>query len=234
MKLSDSSELRPTVPTSAEISAAPMQDLAGLPARADEDEEEDEEGDEKEEKGPKPDPGLMGKLLKSRTIMIYGEINQKLAAGVTAQLLVMSDDDEKEPIKIFINSQGGHVESGDTIFDMIRFVKAPVKIIGTGWVASAGALIFAAAKKENRLSLPNTRFMLHQPMGGVRGQASDISIEAQEILKMRHRLNQTFSEQCSQPLDRIEKDTERNFWMSAEEAKEYGLVGQIIKSAGDV
>ncbi|MEM1059926.1 MAG: ATP-dependent Clp protease proteolytic subunit [Verrucomicrobiota bacterium] len=240
MKLSDSSELLRAAQEITSLTGAlppSWQNLAGpatppQPRLEDEDEEED---DEKEDKGKdKPDPGLAAKLLKSRTIMIYGEINQKVAAAVTAQLLVMSDEDEKEPIKIFINSQGGHVESGDTIFDMIRFVKAPVKIIGTGWVASAGALIFAAAEKEHRLSLPNTRFMLHQPMGGVRGQASDISIEAQEILKMRQRLNQTFADQCSQPLERIEKDTERNFWMSANEAKDYGLVGEVIQNAKDV
>jgi len=236
MKLSDTSELlRASQALTSITGPIPphWQDLAGATSQS-APRAEDEDDDEKEEKGPKGDPGLAAKLIKARTIMIYGEINQKVAAAVTAQLLVMNDDDEKEPIKIFINSQGGHVESGDTIFDMIRFVKAPVKIIGTGWVASAGALIFAAAEKENRLSLPHTRYMLHQPMGGVRGQASDISIEAQEILKMRQRLNETFAEQCGQPLERIEKDTERNFWMSANEAKDYGLVGSVIQSAKDV
>ena len=125
-------------------------------------------------------------------------------------------------------------ESGDTIFDMIRFVKAPVMVIGTGWVASAGALIYAAAKKENRYSLPNTRFLLHQPMGGARGQAADIAIEAEEILKMRKRLNQTFADQTGQPIEKIEEDTDRNFWMSAQEAQEYGLVAQIVESIDDV
>ena len=197
MKLSHSDEL----PPASQLMAAgpdasnsmsfpsPWVALAGaspkIKAEDDEDDEEDE--DEDEEKKEKPDPGLQAKVLKSRTVMIYGEINQKMAAAVTAQLLVMSNDDPEEEIKLFFNSQGGHVESGDTIFDMIRYVAAPVKIIGTGWVASAGALIYAAAPGERRLSLPNTRFMLHQPMGGVRGQASDISIAAQEILKMRER-----------------------------------------------
>ncbi len=166
-------------------------------------------------------------LLKARTIMIFGEIDQALARTFSERILVL-DRESSEEIRVFINSEGGHVESGDTIFDMIRFVSAPVKVIGTGWVASAGALIFAAAKKENRICLPNTRFMLHQPLGGVRGQASDISIEAEEILKMRDRLNRTFAEQTGQPLERIERDTDRNFWMSAEEAKAYGLVGRII------
>ncbi len=122
------------------------------------------------------------------------------------------------------------MEAGDTIHDMLKFVKPKVKILGTGWVASAGALIYAAVPTEQRFSLQNTRFMLHQPSGGVGGQASDISIEAQEILKMRDRLNKIFSVQTGQPVDRIEKDTDRNFWMSAEEAKAYGLVGKIISS----
>ncbi len=117
---------------------------------------------------------------------------------------------------------------------MIRFVKAPVKIIGTGWVASAAALIYAAAEKENRYSLPNTRFLLHQPMGGMRGQAADIAIEAEEILKMRRRLNETFARQTGQPVEKIEEDTDRNFWMSAKEAQAYGLVAQIIDSMDDV
>ncbi|MGF1679037.1 MAG: ATP-dependent Clp protease proteolytic subunit [Candidatus Methylacidiphilales bacterium] len=167
------------------------------------------------------------KLFENRIITIYGEINQRVAREVTEKILALSLDND-EPIKIFINSQGGHVESGDTIYDMIRFVQAPVKIIGTGWVASAGALIYAAAKKENRYALPNTRFMLHQPMGGVGGQATDINIEAQEILKMRDRLNQIFSDATGRDIKKIELETDRNFWMSPEEAKKYGLVGKII------
>jgi ATP-dependent Clp protease protease subunit len=117
---------------------------------------------------------------------------------------------------------------------MMRFVQAPVKVIGTGWVASAAALIFAAAEKENRFSLPNTRFLLHQPMGGARGQAADIAIEAEEILKMRRRLNETFARQTGQPVEKVEEDTDRNFWMSAKEAQEYGLVAQIVESIDDV
>lgn len=199
------------------------------PIRFNEEEEPNKES-EKEPKGPLP---LEAKLADIRTVLIYGEINQKLAQEVTAKLLILADKSDDD-IKIFINSQGGHVEAGDTIFDMIRFVKPRVRIIGTGWVASAGALIYSAAKTENRYSLPNTRFMLHQPSGGVGGQASDISIEAQEILKMRARLNQIFHEQTGQPLERIERDTDRNFWMTATEAKSYGLVGTIINSANEL
>ncbi len=178
-------------------------------------------------------PKLAEKLFENRIITIYGEINQKVAREVTEKLLALSLE-SSEPIKIFINSQGGHVESGDTIFDMIRFVDADVKIVGTGWVASAGALIYAAAEKKNRYSLPNTRFMLHQPMGGVGGQASDISIEAEEILKMRDRLNNIFAEATGNKLDKIESDTDRNFWMGPEDAKNYGLVGNIISSIKDL
>lgn len=152
----------------------------------------------------------------------------KVAQEITRQLLVLAADSDDD-IKIIINSPGGHVESGDTIFDMIRFVKPTVKIIGTGWVASAGALIYSAAEKENRYSLPNTRFLLHQPMGGATGQASDIAIEAEEIIKMRKRLNQTFAAQTGQPLEKVEKDTDRNFWMSAKQAQDYGLVGHIVE-----
>lgn len=176
---------------------------------------------------------LHQKLLETRTILLFGEIDMKMAQRISGQLLVLSAESD-EPIKLIINSPGGHVESGDTIFDMMRFVQAPVKVIGTGWVASAAALIFAAAEKENRFSLPNTRFLLHQPMGGARGQAADIAIEAEEILKMRRRLNETFARQTGQPVEKVEEDTDRNFWMSAQEAQEYGLVAQIVESIDDV
>ncbi|NCF64668.1 MAG: ATP-dependent Clp protease proteolytic subunit [Chloroflexi bacterium] len=176
---------------------------------------------------------LHQKLLETRTILLFGEIDMKMAQRISGQLLVLSAESD-EPIKLIINSPGGHVESGDTIFDMMRFVQAPVKVIGTGWVASAAALIFAAAEKENRFSLPNTRFLLHQPMGGARGQAADIAIEAEEILKMRRRLNETFARQTGQPVEKVEEDTDRNFWMSAKEAQEYGLVAQIVESIDDV
>jgi ATP-dependent Clp protease protease subunit len=186
---------------------------------------------EKEEQ--RPAFKMSEKLLETRTITIFGEINMKLAQEVTQKLLILAADSD-EDIKIFINSPGGHVESGDTIYDMIRFVKPKVKVIGTGWVASAGALVYAAAEKECRFSLPNTRFLLHQPMGGAVGQASDIAIEAEEIIKMRKRLNEIFAKQTDQPLEKVEKDTDRNFWMSAKEAHKYGLVGTIIESIDEV
>jgi len=148
---------------------------------------------------------------------------------VTAQLLALAHVSD-DPIRVVLNSQGGHVESGDTIHDMIKFIKPEVKMIGTGWVASAGALIYVAAKKANRVCLPNTRFLLHQPMGGVGGQASDIEIETRQILQMRERLNRIFAAETGHTYDEVVKKTERNFWMTATEAVEYGLASRIVRS----
>jgi ATP-dependent Clp protease protease subunit len=172
-------------------------------------------------------------LFKSRTVLVFGEIDMRLAERVTAQLTALAAESD-EPIRVIINSPGGHVESGDTIHDMIRFCGPTVKVIGTGWVASAGAHIYLGATKENRLCLPNTRFLLHQPAGGARGQASDIEIEAQEILKMRDRVNRMIADETGQTIEKINQDTRRNFWMNAEEAKAYGLVSRIITNTADV
>lgn len=168
------------------------------------------------------------KLFRARTLIISGEINQRLAASVTAQLLALAVESNDE-ITIFLNSQGGHVESGDTIHDVVRFLTPRVRMVGTGWVASAGALIYVAVPREDRYCLPNTRFLLHQPAGGSGGTASDIEIEAREILKMKDRLNRVFARQTGQPLERIEEDTRRNFWLGAEEAVRYGIVGRIVE-----
>ncbi len=135
-----------------------------------------------------------------------------------------------ETRKLFINSQGGHVEAGDTIHDMIKFIKPRVIIIGTGWVASAGITIYLAADKEDRYSLPNTRYMIHQPLGGCQGQATDINIEAKEIVRVRKRINNIISNATGQPLEKVEKDTDRNYWLNAEEAVDYGIVNKIITS----
>jgi ATP-dependent Clp protease protease subunit len=192
----------------------------------------DDSPEEEKKKEKEPKSKIEEKFLETRTIMIFGEISQKVAREVSEKLILLSAIND-DPIKVIINSQGGHVEAGDTIFDMLRFVKPKVKILGTGWVASAGALIYASVPTEDRFSLPNTRYMLHQPSGGVGGQASDINIEAQEILKMRERLNKTFADQTGQAVEKIERDTDRNFWMSAEEAKQYGLVGKVIFGQAD-
>ena len=177
---------------------------------------------------------IRNRLFRARTLIISGEINQRLAAEVIGQLLAMQEDSADKPIRVFINSQGGHVESGDTIHDLVRFIRPRVKMVGTGWVASAGALIFIAAPLEDRFCLPNTRFLLHQPAGGAGGSAADIEIEAREILKMRERLNRLFARQTGQALERIENDTRRNFWLDAEAAKGYGLVGQIVDHVDQV
>ena len=178
---------------------------------------------------------LETRLLKQRKVLIFGAINDKVARDVTARLLTLASEG-KEPIDVYVNSPGGHVESGDTIHDMIRFVDgvAPVRIIGTGWVASAGALIFLAGRKKHRMCLPNTRFLLHQPMGGVRGPATDIDIEAREIVKMRERINRIIAHETGQPLEKVVSDTDRNYWMNAEEAIAYGLCHKVIKSVEDL
>lgn len=197
--------------------------------------DEDDDGDD--EKGRLPDMPLtagpvQNALYKSRTVLVFGEIDMRLAERVTAQLTAMAAESDK-PIRMIINSPGGHVESGDTIHDMIRFCGVPVRVIGTGWVASAGVSIFLGAKKEDRLCLPNTRFMLHQPAGGMRGQASDIQIEAEQIIKMRDRVNRMIARETGQTPERIAKDTQRNYWLNADEAVEYGLVSKIIHDAAE-
>ena len=195
---------------------------------------DEEEDDKKQSDLPEPQPSPVQKaLFKSRTVLIFGDVDMKLAERVSAQLLAHASEGDGD-IRVIINSPGGHVEAGDTIHDMIRFVGPKVKMIGTGWVASAGAHIYLGAHKENRLCLPNTRFLLHQPLGGVRGQASDISIEAEEILKMRERLNRIIARETGQTFEKVVTDTERNFWMGAEEAKAYGLVSRIVASASEV
>jgi len=181
---------------------------------------------------PTYDP-VTERLLRARTIIISGEITQRLAATVSSQLLALAAESDAD-ITIFLNSQGGHVEAGDTIHDLIRFIRPKTRMIGTGWVASAGALIYVAVSRERRFCLPNTRFLLHQPAGGAGGSASDIDIEAREILRMRDRLNRIFSRETGQPLERIEEDTHRNFWLGAEAALRYGLVGRIIEQAADL
>ena len=173
------------------------------------------------------------RLLDARTVVLSGEINQELAARVIAQLTALAAL-SPDPITIVINSQGGHVESGDTIHDYIRFIEPDVRMLGTGWVASAGALIYVAAPVEQRFCLPNTRFLLHQPSGGVRGPTSDIAIEAEQILQMRERLNRIFARETGQTVEKIEADTNRNFWLSAEEAVAYGLVGRIVEHAHEI
>jgi len=189
------------------------------------------EEDKSETKAPEPPPftAISQALFKSRTVLIFGEVDMKMAERVTANLLALAAEDPNKDIKIVVHSPGGHVESGDTIHDMIKSLRPKVKTIGTGWVASAGTHIFLAADKAHRFCLPNTRFMVHQPLGGIRGTASDIVIEAEEIMKAQERINRTIAEETGQPLSKVTEDTDRNYWMSAEEAKAYGLVTRIIE-----
>ncbi len=172
-------------------------------------------------------------LFKSRSIFIYGGITMELAQKVCTQLVALAAASD-EDIRIYVNSPGGHVESGDSIHDMIKFIKPKVWIIGTGWVASAGALIYVSVPKERRICLPNTRFLLHQPSGGTRGMASDIEIQAREIIKMNQRLIKIFSKATGQTEEKIAKDIDRDYWLSAEDAVTYGLVSKIIENQSEI
>ena len=192
--------------------------------------------DDEEEKGESSSASasaMMMKFLDARTVLIFGGIDQKLAERVATQLLYL-DHINHDPIKLIINSPGGHVESGDTIHDLIQFIASPVAVIGTGWVASAGTHIFLGAPKERRFCLPNTRFLIHQPSGGAGGKASDIAIQAQEIIKMRERLGRIIAERTGQSLERVMKDIDRDYWMSIDEAKDYGILGTVATSMKDI
>lgn len=181
----------------------------------------------------RPTPTVDKHLFSARQVLIVGQITMDLAKSVCQRLLALSQASD-DPITVMVSSPGGHVESGDMIHDMIQFIKPKVNIVGSGWVASAGALIYVSVPKEQRFCTANTRFLLHQPSGGAGGQASDIEIQAREIVKMKERLNKIFAAATGQPLEKVEKDTDRDYWMSPEEAIEYGLVGKVVTSAEEV
>ena len=189
--------------------------------------------DEEKKDDEKKDDGMGGLFLKSRTVLLNGEIDQELAQKVISQLIAL-DADNHDPIKVIICTPGGHVDSGFAIRDIMRFIESPVITIGAGWVASIGVPIFFGAPKESRYSLPATRYLIHQPSGGAGGQASDIRIEAQEILKLREKINELIAAETGQSVEKIAKDSDRNFWMSAEEALAYGLVPKIISSTSEI
>ncbi|VWB19753.1 ATP-dependent Clp protease proteolytic subunit [Burkholderia lata] len=172
-------------------------------------------------------------LTRARKVFITGTIEQRMALDVVQHLHALAHISD-DPIQVFISSPGGHVESGDLIFDTLRFIKPRVITIGSGWVASAGALIYLAANKEDRYTLPNTRFLLHQPSGESRGPASDLNIYLDEIVKMRDRLNRIFADATGQAVEKIASDTARDFWLSAEEAVQYGLAYKIISSESEI
>ena len=195
--------------------------------------------DAADEKPPKPDKpersiGPVETLsFKSRFVLVFGEVDDKLARGVCERLIALAQESDA-PITMLVSSPGGHVESGDAIHDMINFVRAPVTTLGTGWVASAGAHIFLAPPKERRVCLPNTRFMIHQPAGGYGGQATDIAIQAKEIIKTRERVARVISRQTGHTLEKVLADMERDYWMSAAEAVGYGIVSRVIDRQQDL
>lgn len=183
-----------------------------------------------------PAPGadfLEQKAFQSRFIVIAGEINSRLANSVITRLVALSSDSDA-PIHMLVSSPGGHVESGDAIHDMVKFIRAPVNMVGTGWVASAATHIYLAVPKERRFATENTRFLIHQPSGGGGGTAADIAIQAREIVKMRERIAKVIAKETGQPVERVREDIDRDYWMSASEAIDYGIVGKIIASQSEL
>lgn len=176
---------------------------------------------------------LEEKAFKSRTVLIFGTITDASAAEAARRLIAL-DADSAEPIDVIVSSPGGHLESGDTIHDLIRFVRAPVRMIGSGWVGSAATHVYLAAPRERRFCLPNTRFLIHQPSGGVGGKAADIAIQAQEIVRARKRIAELIARETGRSLESVLKDIERDYWLSAQEAIDYGLVGRIIKGRAEL
>ena len=205
------------------------------------DEEEEEEEQEQEDEGERDerdgdsggDGDLASRLLKSRSVLLSGEINKRLAERVIKQLILLEADAE-DPIRIFIDSPGGDADAGYAIFDMLRFVTPPVVTIGMGLVASAAAIVLLAAPRERRVGLPNSHYLIHQPLSGIRGVATEIEIHARELEKLRSKINQMIAEETGQSLEKVERDTDRDYWLNAEEAQEYGLVSRIIASRSEL
>ena len=171
---------------------------------------------------------LEEKAFKSRTVLIFGAVTEASAAEAARRLIAL-DADSAEPIDVIVSSPGGHLESGDTVHDLVRFIRAPVRMIGSGWVGSAATHVYLAAPRERRFCLPNTRFLIHQPSGGIGGKASDIAIQAQQIVRARQRIAELIARETGKPLATVLADIERDHWLSAEEAVDYGLVGRIIQ-----
>ncbi len=190
-------------------------------------EEEENQEENQEEKKREPDFGLFERILKTRNILLSGDINKTLAERVIRQLILL-EAESAEPIRVFIDSPGGDADAGYAIFDMMRFVKPQVMTIGMGLVASAGAIILLAAPKERRVGLPNSHYLIHQPLSGMRGVATEIEIHARELDRLRRRINKLIAEETGQPLEKVEKDTDRDYWMGAEEAQGYGLIARIV------
>jgi ATP-dependent Clp protease, protease subunit len=187
-----------------------------------------------QENAPRPDePALFQRMLKSRTVIVSGEINKQLAERVIRQLILL-EEESGDSIRVYIDSPGGDADAGYAIFDMMRFVKPPVTMIGMGLVASAAALILLAAPRERRIGLPNSHYLIHQPMSGSRGVATEIEIHAKEIEKLRGRINRLIADETGQPLEKVEKDTDRDYWMNADEAVSYGLLSRTVRTRGEL
>lgn len=191
------------------------------------------EDEQEKEEGKSPSVNIHKILFDHRTLTLFGEIDSECAQATAEDLLALAYEND-DPITLFLGSPGGHVESGDTVFDVIQFIKPRVRIVGTGWVGSIATHIYLAAENDDRLCLPNTRFLIHQPSAGFGGDAVDIEIHAREIVKTRERINGIISERTGQPIERVAQDTDRDYWMSAEESLEYGLVGKIISSIDEL
>ena len=190
--------------------------------------------EDKDKKVPEGADPLMEKFLKTRQIILSGEVNKDLADKIVKQLLLLESDDEKKTIYMYIDSPGGDVDAGFAIFDMIRFIKAPVVLIGMGLIASAAALILLAVESKNRVGLPNSRYLIHQPSSGMKGVATDIEIHAKEIEKTRAAINKIIAEQTDKSAEQVSEDTERDYWLSADEAVSYGLISRIVKVRADL
>lgn len=187
------------------------------------------EGEEEEQQEPRREPefGLLERVLKTRNVLLAGEINKTLAERVIRQLILLEAESD-DPIRVFIDSPGGDADAGYALFDMMRFVKPQVITIGMGLVASAGAIVLLAAPREKRLGLPNSHYLIHQPLSGMRGVATEIEIHARELDRLRRRINKLIAEETGQPIEKVEKDTDRDYWMGAEEAQGYGLISRIV------
>lgn len=174
---------------------------------------------------------IYSRLLKDRIVFLGGPVNDHVANTVIAQILFLANEDQKKPIKLYINSPGGMVTAGMAIFDTMNFVKPPVETVCVGIAASIAAFLLAAGEKGKRIALPNSEVLIHQVMGGAEGQAADIEIAAKQILKTKMKINQLLAKMTGQPLSKIEKDSDRDYWLSAEEAKNYGIVDEVVKKA---
>lgn len=193
-----------------------------------------DEEESKKDQAPKMPDSITEKFMKTRQIILSGEINKELAEKIVSQLLVLEADDAEKPIYMYIDSPGGDVDAGFAIFDTIRFISCPVVLVGMGLIASAATLVLLAVPKEMRVGLPNSRYLIHQPMSGMRGVATDIEIHAKELEKTRAKLNKIIADETGTPLDQVAKDTDRDYWLDAEDSVKYGLISKVVTKRTDL